>query len=198
MIVEVLEEARPQLRNESHARGYTALGFEVGPPAPTPPAVSSEETPTRPLAVILESNMECATPKLTSLRRKLPSKSCCWLRLVLTEYVWAGALVRGSPAVILPGQGMCSRASAATAVSLGRDEAELVASKRGLPKEESLSLKGLYGQRICREEEICGRSLLQLQASKPPNRQDELSPNDVCRQILAQKKKKKLRGATSS
>lgn len=72
MIVEVLEEARPQLRNESHARGYTTLGFEVGPPAPTPPAVSSKETPSRSLAVILESNMECATPKLTGLRRKLP------------------------------------------------------------------------------------------------------------------------------
>jgi hypothetical protein len=71
MVVEVLEEARPQLRNESHARGYTAVGFEVGPPAPTPPAVSSGETTSRPLAVILESNMECAAPKLMSLRRKL-------------------------------------------------------------------------------------------------------------------------------
>jgi hypothetical protein len=47
---------------------------------------------------------------------------------MLIEHVWAGALVRGSPAVILPGQGMCSRASAATAVSLGRGFGPLVAS----------------------------------------------------------------------
>eukprot|EP01044_Picomonas_judraskeda_P007050 COSAG03_NODE_736_length_6038_cov_155.990908_2_plen_141_part_00 len=70
LLEQVLEEARPQLRNESHARGYTALAFEVGPPPPPAAAVTPEETLPRPLAVILESNMECAVPKLTSLRRK--------------------------------------------------------------------------------------------------------------------------------
>lgn len=69
MVVEVLEEARPQLRNESHARGYTTLGFEVGPPPP-PPSLASEETAPLASTVILESSVECATPKLTSLRRK--------------------------------------------------------------------------------------------------------------------------------
>jgi hypothetical protein len=69
MVVEVVEEARPQLRNESHARGYTNLGFEVGPPPPSPSLDREEGLEVAP-TVILESNEECAVPKLTSLRRK--------------------------------------------------------------------------------------------------------------------------------
>ena len=77
MVVEVLEEARPQLRNESHARGYTTLDFEVGPPPPPRPTEGPEETAPRQPAVILESNVECATPKLTSLRRKSTTTILC-------------------------------------------------------------------------------------------------------------------------
>ena len=165
MVVEVVEEARPQLRNESHARGYTNLGFEVGPPPPSPsldPEEGLEVAPT----VILESNEECAVPKLTSLRRKqhppprhttprqttphrtaprhttlhliglhtthdsrptAASALCCALAVV-SLCQSTGALVRGSAAVILPGQGMCARAAAAAAVSLGRGFGPLVAS----------------------------------------------------------------------
>jgi len=103
-IVEVLEEARPQLRNESHARGESQLAFEVGTSAP-PAAVQGPAA-----AVIMESNEECATPKLAALRRAL-------LR--------PGAR---APAVVLPGRGMCARAAATTAVALGHGFAPLVAS----------------------------------------------------------------------
>lgn len=103
MIVEVIEEARPQLRNESHARGQTALDFEVGHPKGAGAAVGGAAV------VIMESNEECAVPKLDGLRR---------------------ALVKGNAqqAVILPGQGMCARAAAVTAVSLGRGFGPLVSS----------------------------------------------------------------------
>lgn len=101
MIVEVIEEARPQLRNESHARGHTALDFEVGHPKA---AAAAGGAP----VVVMESNEECAVPKLEGLRR---------------------ALVKpGAAAVILPGQGMCARAAAVTAVSLGRGFGPLVSS----------------------------------------------------------------------
>ena len=94
LLEQVLEEARPQLRNESHARGYTALAFEVGPPPPPAAAVTPEETLPRPLAVILESNMECAVPKLTSLRRKsLVHVLCVCVCVCVLVYLLIGSNV---------------------------------------------------------------------------------------------------------